>query len=101
MNRYFEKQSGKPLVFAEVPLLVQAGMEKDFDEIILVTCRDDTALERLINDRGYTREEALARLASQRDFIARQKEAATRILENNGSIRELDGAVGHLVRELS
>lgn len=52
------------LVVYDVPLLVEAGMEGQFDSVIVVTAPLADRLERLA-DRGLSREDALARMATQ------------------------------------
>ena len=77
------------LVFAEVPLLFEAGWETLFDEVIVVTCEKETALQRLIEDRGFSRQQALARLDHQIDPGV-QIAKADMVFHNDGSIRELE-----------
>jgi len=100
MKAFFMHHSDEPLVFAEVPLLEESGLTSYFDEIVLVTCSEDTAVKRMMEDRGYTEKEALARLASQKQYSKAQRKSATAVLVNDGTIRELDSAVGKLLREL-
>lgn len=59
------KASSSPLWFAEVPLLFEAGMEKQFDEIITVTAPLETILQRLQQGRGLSPQQARARMAAQ------------------------------------
>ncbi len=77
--------------FAEVPLLFEAGWQDLFDKIILITASETVRLERLLA-RGYTKEHALNRMASQipqEEKIAR----ANIVIENNGTLTELKEAL--------
>lgn len=58
-------QQDSSLVFVEVPLLFEGNYQNEYDRIWCVVAKDEIALERLIKYRGFTKEDALARMASQ------------------------------------
>lgn len=73
---------------AVVPLLFEAGLEKEWDAVVCVASDEPTMLERLAQ-RGLSPREAQARIASQ--WPVREKAArADRVIENNGSLAELE-----------
>ena len=73
---------------AAVPLLYEAGLEKDWDAVVCVASDEDQILERLAG-RGLTPEEARARIASQ--WPVREKAVrADHVIDNNGSLAELE-----------
>ena len=75
---------------AVVPLLFEAGMEKEWDAVVCVAADEKTMLERLAA-RGLSPAEAKARIASQ--WPVREKRTrADRVIENNGSLAELEKA---------
>lgn len=53
--------------FVEIGLLFECGWEDLFDKIVLVTCDMQIAIDRMIRNRGYDYNHALARLNSQFD----------------------------------
>lgn len=53
------------LVFADVPLLYECGMENRFDRVWVVAAQEETQLGRLMTRDNLTKEEALARIRSQ------------------------------------
>lgn len=53
------------LVFADVPLLYECGMENRFERVWVVAAQEDTQISRLMTRDHLTREEALARIRSQ------------------------------------
>ena len=55
-----------PLI-AVIPLLFEVQWEKDYDIIISILSSREKQIERMMSLRGYTREEAEARLAAQMD----------------------------------
>ena len=73
---------------AVVPLLFEAGLEKEWDAVVCVASGERTMLERLAR-RGLSPAEARARIASQ--WPVREKRArADHVIENEGSLAELE-----------
>ena len=73
---------------AVIPLLFEAGLEKDWDAVVCVASSEETMLKRLA-ERGLAPAAAQARIASQ--WPVREKAArADRVIENNGSLAELE-----------
>jgi dephospho-CoA kinase len=99
MERFFENHTDESLVFAEVPLLFEAHLESHFDAILVVACEKEKAVTRMMEDRGYSREEAEARYESQM-HPDRQIEQATIVIMNDGTIRELYERVVEVVTAL-
>lgn len=97
--RFFERNSEQPAVFAEVPLLFEAGWQDLFDHILVITCSKETALTRMMEERDYTREQALARYESQID-PEKQISMADQVIYNDGSLEELDHSVNLYIRDL-
>lgn len=81
------RQSGGRGV-AVVPLLFEAGMEKDWDAVICVASDEKTILERLA-ERGLAPSEAQARVASQWP-VSQKRNLADRVIDNNGTLAELE-----------
>lgn len=99
MHKFFASHGDEALVFAEVPLLFEAGMEEDFDLILVVTCSKETAVKRMMEDRDYTEEEAIARYDSQID-PQKQIERADEVIYNDGTLQQLNTAVNRFLREM-
>lgn len=99
MRRFFERHDEDLAACAEVPLLFEAGWEDDFDQIILVVCDKETAVQRMMEDRDYSREEALARYDSQIDPEI-QKAKADIVLDNSSDLKALDQKINQWMREL-
>ena len=96
LKRLFERKDD-PL-FAEVPLLFEAGWEKYFDTSLLVVTDEDLLIERLIL-RGLSKEEAAARLKSQMSVTEKIKRA-DKIIYNNGSLDDLYRLVDDWLEEI-
>ena len=94
----FREHDSEKIVFAEVPLLFEVGWQDLFDLTITVTCEDETAINRCIRDRGYTRKEAEERLASQIGRKA-QIEASDIVFYNDGTVEELRDKLRQWLKE--
>ena len=97
--RFFKNNRGFPIVAAEVPLLFEAGFEDLFDKIIVVTCDEEIAINRLVENRNYTYEDALSRIQSQISPEI-QISKADRVLYNNTHLEDLDAQVNQLINDL-
>jgi len=73
---------------AVVPLLFETGWNREYDIICCVASDTQTQVERMMSSRGYTREEALARLSAQMP-VAEKAARSHYIIHNNGSEAEL------------
>ena len=93
--------SPSPLTFtshriAVIPLLFEAHWEENFDIICCVRSERDLQISRMMTTRGYTREEAEARLAAQ--MPVEEKAAKSHyVIDNNGSSEDLREKVQQFV----
>lgn len=98
MHKFFDASEGA-FAFAEVPLLFEAGLESEFDEICVVTCRKDTAVKRMMEDREYTMKQAEDRYRCQIDPEVQISKADT-IIYNDDSLEALNTQVNTWLRKL-
>jgi len=97
-----QKSTSDVVVYA-VPLLVEAKVDYPFDLVVTVESGIENQIERLVSDRGYSRQQAEARVEAQASSDERRARADI-ALENTGSIEELASQVSnlwHKVKELS
>ncbi len=92
------------IVFVDSPLLFETidTMKKydlNFDKLILVYVNRETQIKRLIKRDGIEKEEAYKILNSQMD-IEDKREKADYIIENTGTIEELEVKVRQLLKAL-
>lgn len=99
IEKFFEENKDKNIVFVSIPLLFECGMENMFDKIILVKTPDNIRLERLIKRNGYTKDYALKRIACQ---ISQDEKVskADFVIDNGGEIEDLTHQVATLVQKL-
>jgi dephospho-CoA kinase len=82
------------VVVQDIPLLVETGQGRNFHLVLVVDAPDDVRVARMLNHRGMTREEALARMAAQAPRADRLA-AADVVLDNSGSV---DALLAHVDR---
>ena len=79
------KESPDSIVILDVPLLIEAEMDKGLEDVILVYTPEWIQIERLVERDGITEEEALLKIRSQMP-IDKKKEFSTIIIDNSGTI---------------
>ena len=84
----FEKHKSEEFVFVSVPLLFEAGFEKIFDKIILVTTDENMRIERSMERDGLTEKEALSRIKSQINEAAKVNRADY-VIKNDTDLKTL------------
>jgi dephospho-CoA kinase len=88
------------VVVHDIPLLVETGQSDAFDGVIVVDVPIEVQLERLVGGRSMSEAEARSRIAAQASREQRAG-AADWIVDNTGSLADLDAAVARVWRELS
>ena len=87
------------IVVHDVPLIAENDLASSYDLVIVVDVPPRLQLDRLVRLRGMIREQAQARMAAQ---AARDQRLsiADIVVDNSGSLAELDRQVGDLWAEL-
>ncbi len=87
------------LVVHDIPLLAESGRAGTFDAVIVVDAPADVQIDRMVRHRGWTREEAAARIAAQASREDRRA-VATYLIDNTGTLDDLRQRVTEVVEEL-
>jgi dephospho-CoA kinase len=87
------------IVVHDVPLIAENGMAGGYDVVVVVDVPPKIQVERLVRYRGMTKEQAKARMAAQASREQRLAIASI-VVDNTGSLAELDRQVGDLWAEL-
>jgi dephospho-CoA kinase len=87
------------IVVHDVPLIAEGGRTDAYDLVVVVDAPPRVQIDRLVRRRGMTREQAKARMAAQ---ASREQRLAIAdiVIDNSGSLTELDRQVGDLWAEL-
>ena len=95
-----ERQAGgAPVIVHDVPLLAENHLAGSFDEVVVVDVPPRIQAERLARERGMSKDQAEARMGAQASREERLA-VATIVVDNSGSLAELDREVGELWAEL-
>ena len=92
--------AGAPVVFYEAALIVENGLQRGFDGLVVVTVPPERQIARLMRRDGLDRRAAEERLAAQLPLAAKLA-AATHVIDNGQSEAETRAQVEALWLELS
>lgn len=93
-------QAGHNIIIIEAALHAEDGKLRDgFEGLIVVHCPVNIRIQRLINDRGMSREDAEARIASQTP-PENKLPLAKWIIHNDSNLQHLHDQVDAIVEEL-
>ena len=100
IQRLEEEAPEGSVVVHDIPLLVESGRAGTFDAVIVVDTPPQTQLERMVRDRGWSREEAEARMRAQ---CSREERLAiaTHVIDNSVTLADLRRQVEELYAELA
>jgi dephospho-CoA kinase len=87
------------VVVLDSPLLIETGRHRDVELVIVVSAEPETQIGRLVA-RGMDEADARARLAAQMP-LAEKAKLADVVLDNEGTLEELEGQVDRLWSDLS
>lgn len=96
-KRYEAK--GEELVILDAPILIETGLYKEMDYIILVWADNKTQIQRVKNRDNISNLDAISRVNSQMS-IEEKKQFANIIIDNNGEVSKTEGQVKDIVEFL-
>jgi dephospho-CoA kinase len=80
------------IVVNDVPLLIEAGLPRLYQVVIVVLADEEVRIARLARDRGMSEADALARMATQANDQQRRA-VADIVIVNNGDMESLRSQV--------
>jgi dephospho-CoA kinase len=83
----------------DVPLITENGLADAYGLVVVVDAPPELQEDRLVRDRGMSRDRALARMAAQASRQQRLR-IADFVIDNSGSLADLDRRVAQLWAEL-
>ncbi|NYJ01052.1 dephospho-CoA kinase [Nocardioides thalensis] len=102
-ERVVELEANAPegaLVVHDIPLLAETGRADTFDAVIVVDVPAEVQVERMLRDRGWTEEDARARIGAQASREDRRA-IATYVIENTGTLDDLRRKVTEVFQQLT
>jgi len=94
----WERNGVRDAAFVEAALLIEAGLDKKLDGLIVAWCKPEQQLERLVA-RGLTEAEARRRIAAQLSVEEKLRHATEKI-DCSGSLEETRRQVAALASKL-
>jgi dephospho-CoA kinase len=98
-----QSQYGSCIIIVDAALMIEAGYYRRFDKLIVVHCKPELQIHRLMCRDGLDHEAAQARIASQMPVVQKLK-LADYIIETSGTYRQTRSKVvtihGLLIRDL-
>jgi dephospho-CoA kinase len=91
--------AGHELAIYEAALIVENRLDEAMNGLIVVVAPEDVQLARLVVRDGMTEAEARARFAAQLP-VAEKLKRATFVIDNRGSLADLESQVAQLVSRL-
>jgi len=87
-SRIFAKERPDTLQIWDMPLLIEINMHKEVDVVIVVAAEQEIQITRLRERDGFSREDALRRIASQMDLQEKIR-LADHVIYNNSTEESL------------
>ena len=88
------------LVVQDIPLLVETGQAASFDAVLVVDVPEEVQVERAMRERGWSEDEARARISAQATCQQRL-DAATHVIDNSGTHEDLRRRAAEVFAELT
>jgi dephospho-CoA kinase len=89
-----------PFAIADIPLLYEAGRDRDFDAVIVTACAPETQLRRLMHRDGASEADAQRRIAAQLPLEEKVRRADF-VIRTDGTVAETNDRVREVYRHLS
>lgn len=97
--RQIRENKSQAIVIADIPLLIEIGIEDRFEKVIVVYVPPESQILRLVQRNGLTRRAAMGRLKSQMPIEEKVK-AADFVIDNRGSLEETRHQVRYVYQTL-
>jgi dephospho-CoA kinase len=94
-----DRPGGPPIAFEDAALILEAGLRKYFDRVVVCWCRPEQQVERL-KERGLSLEQAARRIAAQMP-IDEKRRLADDVIDCSGSLEDTERQVESLLAKLS
>jgi len=101
IERFFEERekASDPVAVVDAALMIETGSFRRYDRVVVVHCRPELQLERLMARDGLSREDALRRMSSQMP-LEEKRPFADFLVDTSGSIEETLTQADELVANL-
>lgn len=98
-EKFIIKHKKAPIVVLDVPLLIESAWHKKVDYVWLVAIPEEKQIQRALARGAITEEEVRARIKMQMP-LAEKRKHATIVLDNTGSVEQLEQQVEAALRTI-
>lgn len=91
---------GHPFVIYDAALIVENGLHHALQGLIVVACRPETQLQRIMSRDGLSETDARARIEAQLP-LAQKIAVATWVIQNDGKLEDTRAQAEHIYAELT
>jgi len=98
INGQIKNSPGRVIVL-DVPLLIEAGLEKIVDKLIVVTITREKQIKRISRKTGFNRQDTLKRIKAQVP-LRNKVRLADFLIDNNGTVLETKKQINQIRRLL-
>jgi dephospho-CoA kinase len=101
IERWFRSLDAQahPFAIADVPLLYEAGREKDYDAVIVTACEPATQIRRVVARDGISETEARQRIAAQLP-LSEKVGRANYVIKTDGLVANTNAQVHEVYKRL-
>ena len=92
-------QSAQPFAIADIPLLYEVGLDKEYDAVIVTSCTRENQVRRIMARDNLDATEVQGRLDAQMPIEEKVKRA-TYVVDTNGSLVQTNAQVHRLYQTL-
>ena len=100
INKFFDRNKNKELVFVSVPLLYETNMTYLFDKVIIICADDEIRKKRLTEKRGFSLDEAESRMNSQMPQEEKIK-SADFVIYNNSDLNNFSNQLNRVIKGIT
>jgi dephospho-CoA kinase len=93
-----KKWKKKRIIVIDAPLLIEAGLHKKVDKLVVITCSRPVQMKRLLKEKGLSKKEAGLRISSQMPLKDKIK-LADELIDGELSLNKLRVEVNRLCQE--
>jgi dephospho-CoA kinase len=93
-------QAAQPFAIADIPLLYEVGLDKEYDAVIVTACAPQTQVRRIMARDNLDAAAVQGRLAAQLPIEEKVKRA-TYVIDTNGSLVQTNAQVHKLYQTLT
>jgi dephospho-CoA kinase len=90
----------QPFAIADIPLLYEVGLDKEYDAVIVTSCTPETQVRRIMARDNLDAAEVQRRLDAQMPLADKVKRA-TYLVDTNGTLVQTNAQVHKLYKDLS